>query len=290
MKHAITVLGLGLCACVAGAGDIDTMSRSVVFLRDTLPVLEQVNGVTLEAGWKVPGTNIFIVKTRTVTGTGLIVVSSNISYLVTAKHVATNMTPQCEVVMGGENKEPLRFRLSQITGQPGIRWFHHTNADVSLYPLPTMTIEGLKALERRAMPLAVLESGTNVPSRDIHLTALGFPLGLGAEGEFLPLCRESKVSGGFLNDGSSMFFLPQDPSVSGYSGGPVIEPGDPRIVGIQLVRGGTRCWGFVSGTFGDESGGKMCKVVPAFYAVGLVREAEATLKIVNFSPPPPEKK
>ena len=145
-------------------------------------------------------------------------------------------------------------------------------------------------MERRALPIEVLESKANPPSRDIHVTALGFPLGLGAEGEFLPLCRESKVSSGFLKDGASLFFLLQDPSVSGYSGGPIIEPGDPRIVGIQILQGGTRCWGFVSGTFGDESGGKMCKVVPAFYAVELVREISAVLRIVDVSSPTPEKK
>ena len=42
---------------------------------------------------------------------------------------------------------------SGITGQPGINWLHHTNADVSVHPLPTMTAKGLKALERRALPL-----------------------------------------------------------------------------------------------------------------------------------------
>lgn len=290
MKHTIAVLSLGLCAYFARAGQIDVVSRSVVFLRESLPIEEAVNGVALEVWLKLPGTNVFIPKTRTVTGTGLIVVSSDLCYLVTAKHVATNMTPQCEVVMGGERKEPLRFRLAQITGQPGIRWFHHTNADVSVYPLPTTTTEGLKSLERRALPLALLESGTNVPSRDIHVTALGFPLGIGAEGEFLPLSRESKVASGMLNDGKSLFFLLQDPSVSGYSGGPVVESGDPRVLGQAFVTGGTRCWGFVAATFGDESGGKMCKVVPSFYAVGLVREVEATVRVVKVNPAPSEKK
>lgn len=101
LNRAILVLGVSLCAHLLRAGDVDSVSRSVVLLSDTVPVLEQVNGVTLEVGWKVPGTNVFIAKTRTITGTGLIIVSSNISYLVTAKHVAINMTPQCEVVMGG---------------------------------------------------------------------------------------------------------------------------------------------------------------------------------------------
>jgi hypothetical protein len=140
-------------------------------------------------------------------------------------------------------------------------------------------------LDRRALPLAALESGTNLPSRDVFVTALGFPLGLGAQGQFIPLSRESKVASGMLSDDKGCFFLLQDPSVSGYSGGPLIEPGDPRVIstpsGIATVTGGTRCWGFVFGNYSDETGGKMCRITPAFYAVQLIHEAENTLHIVQ---------
>jgi hypothetical protein len=276
---------------------IDDVSRSVVFLSQNLPVTEEVNGTRFEVWLKFPATNAFIPKQIRVSGSGFIVVSSNICYLVTAKHVATSMTEDCELVMRGETMEPLRYRLSSITGQPNIRWFHHKDADISVHPLPTITSEGITALTRRAMPLEFLESQTNLPSRDTLITALGFPLGLGAEGEFVPLSRDSKVSSGILRDGGGMFFLLQDPSVSGYSGGPLVQSGDARVIstdgtaaGIAVVTGGARCWGFVSGTFADETGGKMTRVVPAFYAVELVRQAQRELIITPAATPPSERK
>jgi hypothetical protein len=297
--HALKYLALVSCfyASVGWSSTIDDISRSVVFLSQNVPMVEEMNGIRFEVWLKFPATNAFIPKQKRISGSGLVVVSSNLCYLITAKHVATNMTEDCELAMQGDKKEPLRFKLSSITGQPAIRWFHHTNADVSVYPLPTITSQGATALDRRAMPFEFLESQTNLPSRDTYVTALGFPLGLGAEGEFIPLSRDSKVSSGILNDGGSLFFLLQDPSVSGYSGGPLVQSGDPRVVAtdrtaasISVVSGGARCWGFVSGTFADETGGKMSRITPSFYAVELIHKAQRELRIWPASAPSPEKK
>ena len=276
---------------------IDDVSRSVVFLNQNVPVVEEVNGTRFEVWLKFPNTNVFLPKHTRVSGSGFIVVSTNVCYLITAKHVATQMTEDCEVVMRGDKMEPLRFRMSSITGQPTIRWFHHKDADISIHPLPTITTEGALALDRRAMPIEFLEALTNLPSRDTYITALGFPLSLGAEGEFIPLSRDSKLSSGVLRDAAGLFFLLQDPSVSGYSGGPLVQSGDPRVIAtdptaasIKVVSGGARCWGFVSGTYADETGGKMTKIVPAFYAVELIRQAERELNIVQAIIPSIEKK
>jgi hypothetical protein len=276
---------------------IDDVSRSVVFLSQNLPVTEVINGTRFEVWLKIPATNAFIPKQTRASGSGFVVVSSNICLLITAKHVAINMTEDCEVVMRGDKKEPIRFRMSSLTGQPQFRWLHHKDADISIHPLPTITAEGAKALERRAMPLEFLESQTNLPSRDAFVTALGFPLGLGAEGEFIPLSRESKLSSGILSDGGGLFFLLQDPSVSGYSGGPLIQSGDPRVIAtdaraesIMVVSGGARCWGFVASTYADETGGKMSRIVPAFYAVELIRQTQREMVIVQALTPSSEKK
>jgi hypothetical protein len=172
-------------------------------LSQNVPVVEEMNGMPFEVWFKLPGTNAFIPKQKRIAGSGFIVTSSNVCYLITARHVATNMTEDCEVVMRGDKMEPVRFRVSSITGQPAASWFHHSIADVSIHPLPTITEEGVKALDRRALPLEFLDSQTTLPSRDAILTALGFPLGLGAEGEFIPLSRDSKLSSGLLKDRGS---------------------------------------------------------------------------------------
>ncbi len=292
----VVLTGL-ICAPFSFAGTIDDCSKAVVFLSQTTPVTEDINGTRMEIWWKLPNTNIFLQKQTKISGSGFIIVSSNVCYLITAKHVAVSMTEDCEIILSGDKNVPLHINLASITGQPGVRWFHHKEADISIHPLPTITSEGFNALSGRAIPIEFLDSQTNLPSRDVVLTAIGFPLGLGAEGEFLPLSRDSKLSSGFLSDGGGKFFLLQDPSVSGYSGGPLIQSGDPRVIAtspkaedIKVVSGGARCWGFVSGTYADETGGKMCKIIPAFYAVDLIRQAQHELNIVQVAAPSSEKK
>ncbi len=270
----------------AHSGGIEFLSQSVVFLVKDVPVTEVVGGIALEVFHKMPGTNVFIPKLSRTTGTGLITVNSNLSYLVTAKHVALALQDDWEMVMRGQSNAPLRVRTSIVTGQSGLRWFHHPVADVSVYPLPTITADGLHALHGRALPLELLVSDFSLPSRDDWVTAIGFPLGLGAEGDFVPLSRESKTASGFLADAGGKFFLLQDPAVSGYSGSPLIQTGDPRVVardptfaGLAVVSGGMRCWGFVSATYADATGGKMTRIVPAQYAVEMIALAEKELRI-----------
>lgn len=280
-----------LAAPASSASGIDGFSRSVVFLSDNVPVFDTINGTRFEVWLKVPGTtNCFTQKCSKVSGTGLVVVSSNLAYLITAKHVAEAMTEDCQVIMQGDNDEPIEFKISAITGQRGLTWLHDPVADVSVHPLPTITKAGLSALERRAVPVELLESLTNLPPRDVHVTALGFPLALGTQGRFAALSRESKVSSGMLSDASGFFFLLQDPSVSGYSGGPLIESGDPRFLpmpgGFSVVNGGQHCWGFVQGTYGDETGGKMSRIVPAFYAVQLVHKFQSEGSVFQAASPP----
>lgn len=285
MKTATELVFLiSFCALTGNGGTIDDVSTSVVFLRDTKPITEQANGISYEVCLRDPRDGSIQVKTRTVSGTGFVVICSNLCFLVTAKHVASEMTTNCEVIMGGTNTEPEHFTLSSLTGQANqLMWVDDPTADISVYPLPTITPEGIEALNQRAAPLGFLSPETNPPSRDIPVTALGFPLGLGAQEHFIPLSRESKVSSGILRDAQGFFFLLQDPIVSGYSGGPLITSGDPRLVytpsGPATASGGARCVGFIIGTYADETGGKMTRIVPAFYALRLINKTRAQMNI-----------
>lgn len=264
----------------ARAGTIDGFCESVVFLNHNEPLIETLNGVQYEVWLKIPGSNVLTAKIIQKAGSGLIVISSGMAYLATAKHVAMDLTEDFEIIMRGGHREPLHLSLVSLTGQPTVRWYHHPQADVSVHPLPTITRQGLDALRGRSIPLAILEAGTNQPSRDVPLTALGFPLRLGAEGEFMPLSRETKASSGMLSDAAGYFFLLQDPSVSGYSGGPLIEsPGLRFTEDGGITPAHPHCWGFVSATYGDETGGKMCRITPAFYVVQLIQKIEREVHV-----------
>jgi hypothetical protein len=229
-------------------------------------------GINYELWKKAPSSTNYERVFNQVSASGLLVISSGIGYLVSDKHVANDVGEDAEIVVHGDNNAPITNRLSAMSQSPfGLAtWICHSNADIAIHPIFT-------GPQLYAIPLDDLESGQNLPSRDEPVTVLGFPLGIGAEGEFEPLSRETKRSSGLLtdeNDGTK-FFLLQDPAVNGYSGGPLFETGDhPILPGIQFTPGRWRCWGFVLGTLPDESGGKMARITPAFYAVDLVRQFE----------------
>ena len=187
--------------------------------------------------------------------------------------------------MADDQGKPMVFTLAAITGQPTIPWFDDSNADLSVYPFASITVQGRKALERRALPFSLLCTNQTAPSRDEMLTTIGFPLALGIDTTFSPLTRESKVSSGMLRDNNGAFFLMQDPSVNGYSGAPLFETGDTRLQWDAFISGGIRCYGIVSGTYSDETGGKMSKIIPAFYACDVIGRIESSVQFVTKPAP-----
>lgn len=267
----ITFLGFIVCLCGTAtlAGDIDDASKSIVFLSNSIPVTQNVQGVPYEVYLKNPTNNALTAQRIPVSASGLIVATSNACYLVTAKHVASVMTPDCEMAMSGDSGEAIYLRFPTSTGQPpDIGWVNHSNANVSVCPLPVRSIEALKAIQNRAFPFSSLVGGTNIISRDVNLTILGFPLGLGAQDKIIPFSRDTKIAHGWLHDANGYYYLLQDPAVSGYSGGPLIESSEANLVnkpsGIGAASGGARCWGFVSGTVPDETGGKCVELLQHF--------------------------
>jgi hypothetical protein len=85
------------------AGIIDDVSKSVVFLSNNIPLEEVINGISYDVILKNHTNNDMMIKQNKISGSGLIVTSSNICYLVTAKHVALEMSDNCTVIMGGDN-------------------------------------------------------------------------------------------------------------------------------------------------------------------------------------------
>ena len=284
------IAGMLLLTAVGNCGTLDYMSFSTVLIREVKPVVELANGKNYEVWLKPEAEYVLIPKKMTVLGSGLIVIADGIPYLVTARHVATGMTENCEITFRGTNGVPETIGLRALTGQPQFTWIHSEAADISVHALPTITTNGSRLLEGRAVPLGWLESQTNLPSRDLTLTALGFPLGLGAAEVFEPISKESKRSSGFLKDANGTFFLLQDPSVGGFSGGPLFQSGDPRVVvagesQIGVASGGAKIWGFVSATYSDETGGKMCRITPAAFAVDLIQKVQGSIRVTRPSVP-----
>ena len=207
-------------------------------------------------------------------GTGIFVIKDDDSaYVLTAAHVAKECDATSEIVISDASGNCQTFRLNQFCRQ--LNWTHHPVADLAVLPLdPDPVI--VPALSGRFFPADQLNSSTTTPSRDAYLTSVGFPHGLGASGKFSPFTFRSHASSGaisllrFDTNTPADFFTMENPSVGGYSGGPVFDLGYIIVGGMTTITGPTICHGIMHGTISDNTGGKIAAVTPCFYVNDII--------------------
>lgn len=66
------------------------------------------------------------------------------------------------------------------------------------------------------------------------------------------------------------FYCLENPSMGGYSGGPVFDLGYLKTPLMQQNYGSTLIKGFVHGTMSDNTGGKIALITPAKYLLDLL--------------------
>jgi hypothetical protein len=202
-------------------------------------------------------------------GTGTFVVKSNGEmYMVTASHVAKNSNINTQVVISDQVGNAKSHPLVEFNGQ--LAWRHHPVADLAVLQIyPSSGIEA--DLQNRFFPYDHFEFNRLAPSRDFELTCVGFPNGLGAAGLFSPLTYRSYTSSSLITMNrfdafiQSEFFLLENPSVGGYSGCPVFDLAYMVVGSMTTTKEKTICYGIMHGTLGDNTGGKLAAVTPAYY-------------------------
>lgn len=286
MKKAFLVVVL-LILYVIPAGhaaeifDRDTISQCVVHLRQPKVAQISINGITAELWYKLPDQKPQP-KVDHEIGTGFFVSKGNDLYLVTASHVAKVMGPDAQVVLKGTNHTPVVHSLSTLHGSAtNILWTIHPEADVavlSLSPPPTVIS---RDLEKHFLPSRILLAEKRAPSRRRPLIVFGFPLGLGFQGFFSPLTKQTYAASDLLNlkrfDNGTVasFFILEDPSIGGYSGGPVVDIAMFKFGGIQTVESDSKIVGLIHGTIPDRTGGKLAAVVPSCFIVETLNQASS---------------
>jgi len=114
--------------------------------------------------------------------------------------------------------------------------------------------------------------------RDIQLTVFGFPSGLGSGGKFSPLTFRTYLASGvialprFDTQTPCNFYLLENPSMGGYSGGPVIDISIVMQNGTAMTGEGTKLYGIIHGTINDETGGKLSAITPSAYILDLLEQ------------------
>jgi hypothetical protein len=202
----------------------------------------------------------------------MILKDPNLVYLISASHVTKELKPDTIAVISDEAGNTSRVLLSVLTG--GAVFEDHPIADISKAKV-NINDTNFPLLNGRLFPYNQIDISDNILSRDYELTTLGFPLGLGGTGpKFSPLSYRSFVSGPAITlnrfdiHTPCDFIIMENPSVGGYSGGPMFDLGYSVHGLMTSTKENTIMHGVVHGTIPDNTGGKLGAITPCKYLAG----------------------
>lgn len=208
----------------------------------------------------------------TTVGTGVFVSKDNKAYLVTASHVAKATSVNTEIVLCDANNNPTTCLLTQLN--KSLAWINHPVEDISALEIDIAN--NLSLLTNRCFPFYQIEINYGSFSRDKELTCVGFPKGLGVTGKFSPFTFRSYISCPEITllrsdtKTPAIFGCLENPSVGGYSGGPIFDLG-AMVVGIMVSSSGpTKLLGIMHGTLFDDTGGKIAVFSPAAFLKDII--------------------
>ena len=209
-------------------------------------------------------------------GTGTFIQHGNDLYILTAEHVARAMKANCQFIVKGANDTPITLSLQDLRQGDDLPWKIHPEADMAILPLKPTDKLLATTLAKRFLPSEILDKRKEAVNRETQLRAIGFPLGLGAEKHFSPLTFRTHASSGLITLARAdtkkpcTFIVLENPSIGGYSGGPVIDLSIYKNMGMEMTGSGTLIHGIVHGTISDDTGGKLAALTPSYYFFDLV--------------------
>ena len=205
-------------------------------------------------------------------GTGIFISKNNKAYLVTAEHVAKETTLKSYIVYCDTSSNPTIRNLTILN--PSLNWKYHPVADICCLEIDSSNNSDL--LKERCFPYNHIETDINIVSRDDELTCVGFPNGYGVSGKFTPFTFRSYLSSNIIEllradtKTPSEFLCLENPSVGGYSGGPIFDLGYQIVGAMTTTKDKTRLYGIMHGTISDNTGGKIAAVTPIYYLKDLI--------------------
>lgn len=206
------------------------------------------------------------------TGTGIFITKENEVFLLTAAHVVRNINEQVYIILSNQDGTPQKVLAKDLLG--ATTFDTHPQADLAKIKI-TITPSNTAYLQGRCFPYTQIDISDNLISKDIELTAIGFPSGLGSIGtKFSPLTFRTFVSGQVISlprfDDQVVcdFIVLELPAAGGYSGGPIFDLGYVISGAMTTTKDKTILHGIVHGTISDQTGGKFAAITPCKYLKG----------------------
>ena len=206
-------------------------------------------------------------------GTGFFVCKDNrIAYLVTATHVAKETNSLTYIVLCDSDNNIIRRNLNNLNIK--LSWINHPVEDISALKIDLSN--NIDILSERCFPYDQIEFDISKISRDDELTSVGFPNGYDVIGKFSPFTFRSYASSSEITlpradtKTPAIFVCMENPSVGGYSGGPIFDLGIKKVGSMESSYGPTRLIGIMHGTILDNTGGKIAMFCPALYLKDII--------------------
>lgn len=212
------------------------------------------------------------------TGTGSFISNGDGSraWLLTAAHVSINCNSATKIYFSDTKNIGSTQSMDLVSLNSLINWVNHPIADMSILEIDIERNADL--LENRSFLIDESHKDKNF-SREVELNVIGFPRGLGAQEsllKFSPLTYRTYFSSDIVSfnrfdtNTPSDFILLENPSVQGYSGGPVIDLGTYTRGPLVINGNGARVYGIIHGTLSDSTGGKITVVTPIYYLFDII--------------------
>jgi len=204
-------------------------------------------------------------------GTGFLLTSNNAFFLITAKHVADSLhTELTDIYFRDSSKKAFVYKLKKFIPSIPITQFSE-QSDFFILRLDPFDSISKAILQKASLDLSTIANNRESLDRKIDVLVFGYPIF--DLNNFTPITFKSFFSSSLMNiymkdlPKPCYCYLLENPSMAGFSGGPVFVGVKDRSV---TPMASTVIIGIVTGTTYDKTGGKFAVITPTFHLLDLI--------------------
>jgi hypothetical protein len=286
MRRKIILFCLSFVISSSYATTIDELGKTTVYLQEKRIVNERLYDKNYEVWLKDTSTQQTIPKLNIISGTGFLVKHTDKLYLVTAAHVARDMSENAEIMWNTATGKLKAFTFKELQEKiPKSKWFYHQKADIAVHPFEFTEPSKHSVISDDLF----IKKDINIELLT-KVCILWFPLNLGVKELLSPVAKKTEIASWRTTISDNIvrtdleFILLDDDLAQGYSGAPVFISPEPQMRGNTFTVGSIQPYliGIQSMTISDKTGGKISLIIPISYLVEIFDSAEFKQYEKNF--------